>query len=626
MAGEIDPIRYELYRHRLFHILEEGRIALKMVSGSPVVVEGGETMCSLHLADGTPILVAAGILLHAIGARDFIKVAIEWYEKEPGIDDGDQFFFNDPYIGGQHLGDMVVIKPIFYGGRRVAWCGSIMHTPETGGIQPGGVSTNSTEIFHEGIRILGLKVIEGGKFHSEVFKTITEQTRDPHLVGLDLKAKIAANNVCASRYLKLIDKFGPDFVEAAGQKIITDAESKARERLRSLPDGVWRSRLYGDSTGQREKPFKVECTMTKEGGEICFDFTGTSPQVEGSLNSTYSATWGSLFVVLCSQLFWGVPWNGGMMAVVKLVAPEGTIVNCKYPAAVSLDSSATGCIIQETAHECVAKMLYAGGLIEDVNSGWRGPAGAIPFFGGINQFGNRCAGVILDSFGCGLGAAPYRDGVDTGGNMMNPQSCISDLEVTEMNLPFMCLGRRQAPDSGGYGKYRGGMAPEQMYMIHGTNEFLLGSHGTSRRTPPNFGMFGGYPSPGMESRLALRSEIARWFANSRSPASFDEVKALGGEIIDPPNCFHGASVKEFDMVINRLGGGGGYGDPLDRDPEKVVEDVVNEATSLEVARKVYGVMLNAKTLKLDKQATEEERERIRKTRLRMGKLASELYG
>jgi len=116
MAGEIDPIRYELYRHRLFHILEEGRIALKMVSGSPVVVEGGETMCSLHLADGTPILVAAGILLHAIGARDFIKVAIEWYEKEPGIDDGDQFFFNDPYIGGQHLGDMVVIKPIFYGG------------------------------------------------------------------------------------------------------------------------------------------------------------------------------------------------------------------------------------------------------------------------------------------------------------------------------------------------------------------------------------------------------------------------------------------------------------------------------------------------------------------------------
>ncbi|MFC1938126.1 hydantoinase B/oxoprolinase family protein, partial [Chloroflexota bacterium] len=164
MSIEIDPVRYEVFRHRLFNILEEGRIAIGMISGSPVVVEGGETMCSFHLADGRPILVAAGILLHAYGARDFIMNCVEMYEKNPGINDGDQFFFNDPYIGGQHAADMVVIKPIFYQGMRVAWTGAIMHTPETGSSTPTGQDPGYTNVYQEGIKILGLKVVEAGRF------------------------------------------------------------------------------------------------------------------------------------------------------------------------------------------------------------------------------------------------------------------------------------------------------------------------------------------------------------------------------------------------------------------------------------------------------------------------------
>jgi len=254
MVYEIDLVKYEVFRHRLFSILEEGRIAIKMVSGSPVVVEGGETMCSLHRADGSTILVAAGILLHAVGARQFIQKAIELYEQDPGFNDGDQLFFNDPYLGGQHLCDMVVIKPIFYKGRRIAWAGSVMHTAETGGVAPGGMPPKATEIFHEGIRILGLKVVEAGKFRPDVYNSIVQQVRDPHLIGLDLKAKIAACNTCARRYLNLVDKFGLEFVEAASNKLVNDTEARARAKLRGLPDGIWRSRLYGDNSGLREKP------------------------------------------------------------------------------------------------------------------------------------------------------------------------------------------------------------------------------------------------------------------------------------------------------------------------------------------------------------------------------------
>jgi len=619
MVDKIELAQYEIYRHRLFNVLEEGRLAMKMVSGSSVVVEGGETMCSMHNTDGTTVLVASGILLHAIGAQDFIFKAIEWYEQDPGINEGDQFFFNDPYIGGQHLADMVIIAPIFYRGKRIAWVGSIMHTPETGGIQPGGQGVAATEIFHEGIRILGLKIVEGGKFRPDVFNSIVQQVRDPHLVGLDIKAKVAANNVCRSRYLEMIEQFGIGFIEAASRKIVTDAEQMAREKLRGLPDGVWRSRLYLDTTGTVQRPIKIMCTMTKSGDEICFDFTGSSPQVEGSINSTFSATRGSLFVVLCSQLFWDVPWNGGMMAATKLIAPEGTVVNCRFPVATANAVHSVGCLIQETAHECIAKMLFAGGMIEDVNSAWRGSGSGGPVFGGINQFGQRCAGILMDSFGCGLGATPYRDGVDTGGHMINPSSRISDIEKTEMNLPFLSLGRRNAMDTGGYGKYHGGMAPQNIYMIYGTDHFVAGLIGSGRRTPANFGMFGGYPGAVHESRYSLDSELPKWFERSAIPGTFEEIAEMGGTVIDPPNSFGPIPVKQYDVLIIRQGAGGGYGDPLDRDPERVAYDVRNFSVSLETARKAYGVVLDPNALEVDRILTEKAREEIRNERLRNGK-------
>ncbi|MCL4368831.1 MAG: hydantoinase B/oxoprolinase family protein, partial [Actinobacteria bacterium] len=339
---QIDPIRYELYRHRLFNILEEGRIAMRMVSGSPVVVEGGETMSAIYMSDGTPILVAAGILLHCVGAKDFIAKTIEMYDESPGIHEGDQIFFNDPYVGGQHLCDQAIIKPIFYKGERIAWVGSIMHTSETGGIAPGGMPPYATEIYQEGIRISGLKIVEGGQFRNDVYNTIVRQVRDQTLVGLDINAKIASNNVCANAFLELVEKYGIDFISEANDKIIRDSELEARQILSALPDGTWKSRHYGDHNGLEEIPFRVVCTVTKKGDHITFDYTGTSPQSAGSLNSTFPATWGSLFVVLASSLFWNVSWNGGMFRPVELVAPEGSVVNCTYPAACSTGVASVG--------------------------------------------------------------------------------------------------------------------------------------------------------------------------------------------------------------------------------------------------------------------------------------------
>jgi N-methylhydantoinase B len=616
-AAGIDPARYEIFRHRLFHILEEGRIAMRRVSGSPVTVEGGENMCSLHSPDGDPILVAAGILLHCVGARDFIIKANEWYADDPGFHEGDQLFFNDPYIGGQHLVDMVVIKPIFHEGELIAWTGSIVHTPETGGMDPGGQSASATEAYHEGIKILGLKIVEGGKFRPEVYRTIVDQTRDPHLVGLDAKARIAANNVVARRYLELVERFGLDFVREASSRVIRDSELQARDRLSRLPDGVWRSRLYGDTGGIREEPYKVECTMTKVADQITFDFTGSSPENFGSNNTTYPACWSTLFVVLASQLFWNVPWNGGMFKPVELVAPEGTVVNCRYPAAVSCGVHSTATLIQETAHECIAKMLYAAGLHEDVNSGWPAAGGA-PFFGGANTEGDPVVGVILDDFGSGLGAAPFRDGVSTGGAMQNPTSSTSDIEITELNLPFLCLGRRQATDSVGFGRWDGGMAPEVGYMVYGARQMRMGLLGIGRRAPACYGMFGGYPAALAEAYQGRGTNIRDWFASDRIPQSFDEVLELEGEVRSIPLTAPALPVEDYDFIYWRLWGGGGYGDPLDREPERVADDVRSGLVSSDAARVVFGVALDPETGEVDGQETHRLRRQIREERLEEG--------
>jgi N-methylhydantoinase B len=616
MTQELDRIKYEIFRRRLFNILEEGRIAMGMVSGSPVVVEGGETMCSLHTDNGDTILVAAGILLHAIGARDFIRKAVEWYEDNPGIFEGDQFFFNDPYIGGQHLADMVVIKPIFHEGKRIAWVGSIMHTAETGGIEPGGMPSSSTEIFHEGIRILGLKVVEKGRFRKDVFHTITLQVRDPVLIGLDLKAKIAANNVCARSYLKLVEQYGLDFTTLAGEKMIDDVEVQARAKLRTIPNGTWRSRLHQDNDGLTERPFQVVCTMTKRDDEVIFDYSGSSPQNQGSINSTYNATWGSLFVTLCSQLFWDVNWNEGIMKVLKVIAPEGTVVNCRFPAAVANSAPKVGTLVSETAHECIAKALYAAGFHEDVTSGWYGGSGA-PYFGGRNQYGNVCSGMILDSFASGVGATPFRDGVNSGGTMMNPQSTISDVELIELSVPFLYLYRKQLTDSSGLGKYRGGMGIEAAYLVYGTNDFQLGFTGVGKKTPTNFGMFGGFPCSLQERFIVRNSNIFDVLRSSKSPTSIEELTKLGGDMQSTSPSFKVMPVKEGDIFVSCYPGGGGYGDPLQRDPAEVLEDFIQGAISSNLVLDGYGVVLKRVEagLQVDYVSTKAKRESMIKARL-----------
>jgi N-methylhydantoinase B len=618
----IDPIRYEMYIHRLVTIAEEGRIALQKVTASPIVVQGGECMSAFYAPDGTTIHTASGHLRFSAGCEDAVKAIIREYSENPGINEGDQFFLNDPYIASTHVYDQTVVKPIFFEGVLVAWTASMTHTADTGGMLRGG----ATEIFHEGLCSNGVKLVEREVLRKDVFRLLTGQCRDPEYVGLDLKSRIAANNVCARGFAKLIEKYGIDFINEANAKLITDSEAMARARLRSLPDGTWYTVLYNTvaniHTGA-PKINRVVCKMTKEDDRIAFDFTGSSEQSEDTGNMTLVGSWGQLFVALSSHLFWNIPWNGGMGRPVTMTIPEGTFLNCRHPAACG-NAPAVGMTMTSAASECIAKMLFAAGLDDDVNASSYGSGGTGGsantggpgfLYGGHNQLGLPVGQGIYDMHGSGFGAAPYRDGVSTGGHQNNPSVGISDVENIEVQYPFVYLSRNHMMDSGGFGKFRGGLGMQRLVMVYGSHDVNV-NYSEYHGIPGGWGLFGGFPMGIGGSKFVVRADgLKERFRESRYPVEYADA-ANWGEVWQPKLApLQRLKLPEYSLMVDPVDVGSGYGDPIDRLEEFVLRDVRESAVSPGMAEMMYGVVIAGDPLTIDKSATEARRAAIRKDRL-----------
>lgn len=616
--ARLDPVLYEIFAHRLWAIGEEGRITLQRVTASPIVAQGGECMCSFYDRAGTMILACSGHLRFAAATSDAIRRMIEWFEADPGIHDGDEFFFNDPYVAGSHTYDMMQIAPIFHEGERVGWVASSSHTADTGGVLRGG----ATEIFHEGIRILGLKIVEGGVFRQDVFKTITEQCRDPHYVGMDIKSRTAANTVCARGYQALIDQFGIAFVQAAGQQLIADAEAMAREKLRSIPDGVWRSRVYGtvrNPDSHQADIYQVLCTATKQADSLTLDFAGTSPELKGDQNSTLPSTSAHVAIALTNQLFWDVPWSDGRLAPVTIRVPEGSALHCRFPAACGR-SPRIGQYVVATVHECLAKMLYAAGHRDDINASWGSywyTGGPGFFYGGHNARGIPNPQGLYDNHGGGLGAAPVRDGVPTGGAMNIPSGGISDVERIELQYPFLYFSRNHNPDGGGAGRYTGGTGSARLLMVHGSRDLTVDYVPYAGLPQGAFGLFGGYPagSGGLRAILEPQDGFVEALASGVHPTDGAAAVEAGQMSMALPA---GGPVRvlihEGGVISDFVHGGGGYGDPLDREPETVAADVRHHLVTARSAALLFGVVLGADG-RVDGQATESRRAAVRRERL-----------
>jgi N-methylhydantoinase B len=590
----MDPITFSIIRHRLYRVVEEAVITLKHVSGSAITNEGHDLMVSLYEADGTLLLGGVGFLHHLTSAAEACKSIIRRFDGD--VHEGDLFLLNDPFTAALHTSDIYLVSPIHYKGELIAWSACFVHVYDIGAMNPGGFAPDAVDVFSEGFSSPGLKLVDRGNLRQDVWDTLLNMVRGPEMVALDLRSMIACNNVAKDRMVALVEKYGlPTFQETC-KSLVTQSESRLRERLRELPDGSWQSRQYFDVKGE---VYKVLLKMTKKDDELTFDFTGSSPQSKYSVNCTKWASLGGLFAPLFPLLCYDITWNEGVIRPIKVIAPEGSIVNCTKPSPVSVATVGAIQSVNNAACTTIAKMLASHDKYEDQTSAvWHANHFAVFMFG-KNQRGGDAIGILTETFAGAGGARTFADGVDIGGEIPNPISRMANVETVEAMFPVRYLFRRRLKDSGGSGEFRGGTGGEIALVPHdapdGGMHYVLSGKGS--KFPQSEGLNGGNPG-------ALNDYV--WVHSDDSKASHN---CFSQSLSSIPGEKESISWGVFPLMGNdalyvRWNGGGGVGDSLDREPSAVLSDVINSLISPEAAKEIYGVVISnnlvdeAKTIEL----------------------------
>lgn len=505
----VHPITFEIIRHRLFRVVEEAVITLKNVSGSPTTNEGHDLMVSLYTADGGLLMGGVGFLHHLSSASEACKAIIRRFG--PRICERDIYLLNDPYTAALHTSDVYLVAPVHHGGSIVAWSACFVHVNDIGAMNPGGFSPDARDIFTEGFSSPGLRIVHRGEVCEDVLDTLLNMVRSPEMVALDLRSMIACNNVARERLEALIGRYGASAIAEVGESLIRQSEDLLRSRLRELPDGRWYARQYMDVEGE---PAEIRLAMEKKADALLFDFTGSSPQLDRGVNCTRWAAWGGLLAPLYPLLCHDITWNEGVLRPVRMIAPEGSIVNCVRPAPVSIATTAAVQAVNNASLICLSKMLAASPrYAHEATAVWHGSHLCLYLFG-RNQRGQPVIGSTTETFGGSGGARWGRDGIDIGGEIPNPIARMANVETNEAIYPIRYLFRRRLRDSGGAGEFRGGTGGEYAIVPHeaGGGELGFVVSGKGVDFPMGHGLAGGYPgAPGryVIARGAVAPQAAR---------------------------------------------------------------------------------------------------------------------
>lgn len=582
---------------------------MKNVSGSAITNEGHDLMVSLYRADGALLMGGVGFLHHLTSAAEACKAIIRRFGER--IEPDDIYLLNDPYTAALHTSDVYLVAPIHHRGRLLAWSACFVHVYDIGAKNPGGFCPDADSIYIEGFSSPGIRLVQRGELNRDVLDTFMNMVRAPEMVALDMSSMIACNNVAKDRMLALIEKYGPEVVDEACRTLIEQSESLLRARLRELPDGRWEARQYL-TAGPEGEVARVQLAMTKRDDSLIFDFTGSSPQSSHAINCTKWASLGGLFAPLFPLLCYDITWNEGVIKPIAMIAPDGTVVNCRRPAPVSVATVGAIQSVNNAACATIGKMLALSDTYRaEATSVWHANHFAIFMFG-RNQHGRDAIGILTETFAGAGGARTYADGIDVGGEIPNPISRMANVELTENTFPLRYLYRRLMVDSGGPGRYRGGLGMELALTQHAAPDggltYVVSGKGAV--FPMSDGLAGGYPGA-PNAYLWVKNNQAT--QNERRAGQFaTTLDAMPGARL--PVDWGVFPLMGDDALYVRWNGGGGVGDPLARPPGEVLADVRDGATSRAVAETVYGVVIDAAGEAVDRAATEASRLRLRAAR------------
>jgi len=619
LGTRLDPVTLEILSSRLAAVNDEAAATMRLVSGSPVANEAYDMNVGLMNADGDCIAIGVYISIHALSLSATVKDIQREYAEAPGIAPGDVFMCNDPYVGACHQMDVTVVAPIFVGDDLLGWTGSTVHQIDLGGPVEGQVQIGATSIWGEQPIFPPMKIVDGGVLRADVERAYLRRTRLPDLTALDLKAMIAGCNVAVERVQELADRYGRETIAAAIEDVTDVTEARFRARLRELPDGTWTHRGYIEY----DTVYPVVVSVTKSGDRLTFDFTETADQAPAVINCTRPACVGATIAAVLPYLCFDMPWSpAGLQRAIDVRTREGSVVHAAWPAGVSKATTTGSFMATISTSVCLAKLLAASEAHRDqFMATWLGGLYVEDVFW-IDHRVEFFAAADLEAMAGGSGARSFADGLDAGGFLDSPSSIIANVEDYEYSYPVLYLYRRVQSDTGGAGRFRGGATLSMCYVPHDVDEIPVKiMHAIGTLQPGSSGIAGGYPS--CTNQFAIKRDTNVWeiFAGGELPSDLDELE---GTMEVYPESIVRTSQGRDDVYRCVAMGGAGYGDPLDREPERVHADVVSGVVTLEHARARYGVVLDAEGTGVDQEATARCREVIRAERLRQGVPASEL--
>jgi len=565
MAYTADPVTMQVIRYGLEAIADDMGYNLMRMGRTTIVKEIMDINCAILDSTGGILAQAhlCPLMMFSLPAT-----AANMLKRVEHFDEGDVIICNDPYLGGQHLLDMQFFAPVLHEGEPVAFVANIAHQLDMGGAVPGGVAGGLTEIYQEGLRIPFVKLYRGGEEDRQLFDLISRNIRIPEKTLEDFRAQAATTAGGVRRVKDLVNKYGLKTFRECTAMLLDYGEKIVRQTLQAMPDGDFTGVDYVDDDGYSEDPFKVQVNVHIRGDTMKVDFNGTSRQAQGNINCPWSCTQGGVFYTMVGIVDPYMVINSGTFRPIEVENEEGLITNPRPPAGVTARS--------QTMTKVTEAMLKAMSLVlpNKVVSGSHGQACTCSFNGIRPETGKRFSYIEIQ--GGGAGARPDKDGPD-GQDLHLGRFMNTPVEAAELEYPVMVERYEFIPDSGGPGKHRGGLSLRR--DIRFFTDVTWARYADRQKFSPQ-GLFGG--KEGTRGGFTL------------NPGTAEEEKQKSKGV---------SQLKAGDILSILLPGSGGYGDPRDRDPERVRWDVLNGKVSLDSARRDYLIVFND-DLTINKKETE----------------------
>ncbi len=549
MTARFDPITLEILWRRLVAIVDESDAAVARTAFSSLLRDAHDYTCMFtdsrgrELAQGTLATPGQSGAM-ALGIRNLVQGL------PPGsFQPGDVYITNDPWALAGHLNDVCVLSPIFFRERLVAFTACILHHSDIGG----RVASDNREVFEEGLFIPLVKLYDAGNLSQGVLDMIRANVRTPEQVTGDIRSQVAANHVCAARIVRMLEEYRLESLDELADEIIARSERSIRASIAKAPPGTYRADGVIEQ-GEGQPDLRIRCAVRIEGSDIMVDLSGSSPQVSWGGNVVYNFTYAYVHMAVKSIFDPEIPNNHGIAAPIRLVAPKGTVVNCRHPAAVAARMQ-IGHFLTEIVYRALAKALPA----RVVAAGGGTPATMQMFYG--HRGDGRPFHTVLIRGG-GLGAGASRDG--EGCFIFPANGANTPVEILESDSPLIVERRELLPDTGGPGRQRGALGRREVFRVPDDDRapqppVLLAIQSGRFRLPPE-GLFGG--KPGARAQFLVNGA--------------------------PGDPYGLTQLRPGDVVVMDAAGGGGYGDPAERDPEAMARDLREGKVSRERARRDYG--------------------------------------